>query len=302
MAPSVAAKNLISNTSFGNEPTGVDYLAPAPAKTPLQAAQSDLYPFNSRVIREFDTNIMPSAPYIGPQFPTRSILQQSSESSGGTALEGSPKRADWFKSNFMGHYHKQDTMPNDPLPVGFSQRYYYGAVKPRIRNACMTCDAGLMGYKLAYNRFLFLDGYKMRNPVKHPPGKDWAQRDLDKETLKFETFKTLYRLEKDGLVVVLRGRNQLLMASYGIPPLGVILLRSDGGFLLPIARSVDDTVKTCRVQNGDVVVVGSLDLISQLESKAIQLASTDSPKTNINIVTVHSPRSVCIVATVYVRQ
>jgi hypothetical protein len=106
-----------------------------------------------------------------------------------------------------------------------------------------------MGYKIAKNRILLLDDCRRRKMVKRQIDADWASRNLDEETLTFEAFSGQYPSVKDGLAVVLRNDSRLIMASYGLPPLAAILLRSDGTHLIPIARSIDDTILTlCRAE------------------------------------------------------
>ena len=120
-----------------------------------------------------------------------------------------------------------------------------------------------MGCRVTENRILLLDGYHIKRSGKHQNGLAWMLHDLNEATLEIEKFRKMgYPLISDGLAVALEEGNQLLMASYGKPPLGAILLRPKGGWLKYIGQSSEDTVKALNVQDKDVVVVGSLDKIS----------------------------------------
>jgi hypothetical protein len=130
----------------------------------------------------------------------------------------------------------------------------------------------------------------------------WSKHNLSEATLGIGKFRKQYPLESDGLVVALGGVNQLLMASYDKPPLGVTILRPAGDFLAAIARSADDTVKSIDTQDNDIVVVGPLDKISQLELETLRLKPSSAPNDIIKTIYGHaSSKAICIVATISAR-
>jgi hypothetical protein len=93
------------------------------------------------------------------------------------------------------------------------------------------------------------------------------------------------------------------MASYGKPPLGVILLRPEKNRLLFVARTSDDTVKSLKVRNSDVVVVGPLLGISNAALKALVLSTSDTLATIAKkVYDSAAEASLCVVATISVVQ
>jgi hypothetical protein len=117
--------------------------------------------------------------------------------------------------------------------------------------------------------------------------------------LKVEEFPKNYPRVFDGLVVALGANNQLLVASYGKPAVGAVLLRPEGKWLKFINRSSDDTVKALDLQDGDIVIVGPLGRISQLKSETFRLeAKSELAKIAEAMHDSVTDRSLCIVATI----
>jgi hypothetical protein len=144
-----------------------------------------------------------------------------------------------------------------------------------------------------------LDGYMGKEFVKLRGDIYWRKYVLDKATLEIEEFRKKYPLKSDGLVVTLGEGNQLLMASYGKPPLSVVVLRPGREWLKVIGGSSDDAIRTLNVEAGDVVVVGSLGRIARLRSGTVKLDESSTP--DLVIKTVYDSagdRSICIVVAI----
>jgi hypothetical protein len=221
------------------------------------------------------------------------VLPQSS------ALANFKERAIWF---FKGRYQYtalQTSIWNVQPVLVFSRRYYQGMVNLDEKTFHMSGKNSAMGCRASQDQLLLLDGYRKNHSDDRTRDKTWITRSLSKATLEIGEFRKQYPLIVDGLVVALSGGNQLLTASYGKPPLGAILLRSDGEWLTFIGGSSDDTVKTLDVQDDDIVIVGPLKGISELESGTLRLKASSTPdaitETTYDLV---SNRTFCIVATI----
>jgi hypothetical protein len=157
-----------------------------------------------------------------------------------------------------------------------------------------------MGYRVTHDRILLLDGYGRNHLKKQQRDAKWIIHDLSEATLENGAFRKRYPLVSDGLIVAISGESRLLMASYGKPPLGAILLRPEerGSFKF-IGRSPDDTFETLDVQDGDIVIVGPLDQLSKLESGALKLnASSTLAVVSGAIYNSTDAKTLCIVATI----
>jgi hypothetical protein len=135
-----------------------------------------------------------------------------------------------------------------------------------------------MGYHVAQDRIIALDGWGTMHSPNTDTNEEWAQHSLDRTTLDIREFRKMgYPLISDGLVVAISGEDQLFVASYGRPPLGAALLRPQGDWLKFIALPTDNTVETLSVQDGDIVVVGPLKRMLRLEWGFLRLDSSTSP-------------------------
>jgi hypothetical protein len=136
---------------------------------------------------------------------------------------------------------------------------------------------------------------------------DWSDEDLNETALKIEKFKTLFPLEKNGIVFAIHedptDNHQLAMAFYGKSPLGAVLFRPEESRLVFVARTFDDTVKSIKIQNGDIVIVGTLRGISTLELGLILLKISDALDTTVKrVYNSAAEASICIVTTISVKQ
>jgi hypothetical protein len=168
-----------------------------------------------------DATTMTSPLVVYP--PIQHVLPQSPDSSSDSLLAKSVERAKWFFA-INGHYEESQSnikiKNQDPqLSTVFSQRFYQGVVKPEKYLFSISGKNGGMGYKISQDRILLLDGWGKNNFVNRKDNKGWDKHGLSKITLEIEEFRKLkYPLISDGLVVALSQGDELLMASYGIPP------------------------------------------------------------------------------------
>jgi hypothetical protein len=235
--------------------------------------------------------------YSGP------VLQKSPDSLSETTSKTPEERAMWFFTKQRDYSLSQDSGSGSQLPIFFSQRCYQGVVSFQKQKRHMSGRNVFMGLRVSQDRIILLDGWGTKNLVSRKRDMKWIKHDLSEETLEIERFRKLgYPLKSEGLVAATSGDGKLLVASYGKPPLGVILLRpGEGGWLKVINRSSDDTVKTLNVQDGDIVAVGSFEKIMGLKDLEMD-ASSASEVVSKAIYDPKTDKSICIVTTISARQ
>ncbi|PJF18449.1 hypothetical protein PSACC_01736 [Paramicrosporidium saccamoebae] len=210
-------------------------------------------------------------------------------------------RVKWF-SKGRNHYNfSQTNLRSTQSSTVFSHRCYYGMVKLLEYRFHMSGNSSFMNYRITQDKILLLDCYYKKGLVGQELGKELATSNISEATLEIGEFLKEYPQSSNGLVVALKTNGQLLVASYGKPPLGAILLRPKGDWLKFIDRQSDDTVKVVSVQNDDIVIIGPLDIISQLELGFLQLSASSSPEELAKkIYGSVNNNSLCIVATISV--
>ncbi|PJF16862.1 hypothetical protein PSACC_03333 [Paramicrosporidium saccamoebae] len=187
-------------------------------------------------------------------------------------------------------------------PVIFSERCIYGEITTKCYKNHMGSYLKGVSYRIDSNRIIFMDGFA-HGVDNWTLSNVFVPHELDEKNLKVEEFRKLYPLKDNGFVAFLSENRQLVMASYGKPPLGAIILRSDGTNLVPIARSTDNVITVASVQNGDFVVVGPFGAMLELQSRRLNLIANESIKEMAEKVYGILPeKSFCIVASILPRK
>jgi hypothetical protein len=193
--------------------------------------------------------------------------------------ENSAKRSLWFSMNGRAKLHSssQTAERGKDRLASFSQYHCRGNILHRNHGDYMSGKNVCMGYRIAQDRLVLLDGYKLKVSQSQQSSRmEWLRWPLNEEALKIREFSRYFPLKTDGLVVAFSDEHQLMIASYGKPPLGAIILHPDEDYLVFVARSSDNTIESINVQDGDIVVIGTLERISQLESGQLKLDTSDS--------------------------
>ncbi|PJF18447.1 hypothetical protein PSACC_01734 [Paramicrosporidium saccamoebae] len=86
-----------------------------------------------------------------------------------TPPTNSAERAIWFSSACDPYAFSQASIRDKQSSAVFSHRYYQGAVKPLERRISIDGRNSVMGYRIAQDRILLLDGYRAKNPNRRNP-------------------------------------------------------------------------------------------------------------------------------------
>ncbi|PJF17897.1 hypothetical protein PSACC_02211 [Paramicrosporidium saccamoebae] len=106
-----------------------------------------------------------------------------------TTLRTVFERAQWFQSSTTYYYSSQTASPDLQSPIVFSQRHYHGVIRPKMYSSHMVAKSRFMGSKISSSRILFLDNYRIGNPISQTRDMNWDSHKLDENGLQLENFK-----------------------------------------------------------------------------------------------------------------